>query len=1342
MKETARKILAFILSIALCISCGSTEAFAVRTKKVKVASIQCVNPKYGTITLKKGKTYQIKCKVKPAKASDKKLIYKSDRPRIVKVSKKGKLTALRKGKAVITIKSRSNKKKQKKIKVIVGTPVRKVTVKKKKIEMKKGETKDLSGFFKITPKSASNKNVVFKSDNTKVASVSKKGKLTARSDGECRIKMIAKDGSNKSASVKVRVHARYQPAETLEEADSSIELFTSDAGMLLTAYGIYDEQSDSIQISWSGLTKEGTFIIQKQNGSVYDDLAVVTDTDQYTYYLSGVEHEQLVFRVLQQTSDGMAASNHVVMDYCGTGNQKFSFSAKDSDKDGLYDYIENQLKTDPYEADTDGDGLSDYVEYIVAGTDPLLADSDLNGISDGDEDFDHDGLSNADEAARGTSLEEKDTDHDGLSDGEEVSLGTDPLNEDTDGDKLTDYLETALGTNPLEADTNGDGIADGESSYEYNYSAPYAETAVQAEISISALGKQLDSFSMQPLEEDTYLGKDLPGYLGSAYNLEMDGSFQSAQLNMSYQGYWNQKEDFEPAIYYYNEEDDTLEYVEGQYMQGNTVTAPLTHFSTYVLLNKFTVDQVWNTEIRRNDQMQQERADTDIVFVIDRSGSMSDNDRNGNRKKVVGEFINASSESERMAVVTYNTGVSVLPSEGSFAVTKEEKESMVSEINYTAKGGTDSTLGLQNALELLINNRRNDVEPGNIILLTDGKDTHESYPYETIIDSAVSNGIKIYTIGLGNSIDSDRLMELAVKTGAQYYYATNADELFEQFGNVASDIDLITDTDGDGLCDYYETHFRTSTGKFLKLDPNNKDTDGDGISDYDEVDSIVTDGDKLLYFKLKSDPSLADTDGDEIWDAEDPDPMIAWRPRKGLSQIVYNAGFNYLDGMEKDIIYSRYHAGQRDLGYCYAYDEAIVAIDSILDCEPVYFIYDGKEWMIELWKGQYGIETGGEIGVYYRDFDGQAFSQRLRDNKDKLLASLSEQFMQDMPDIIRNIITAALDEMIDKIIGNYEGIDSATNISKTAEETCRNLRRLISAQNVPFVDDLIVSSNEMVQATVNIIQSLNSKMYECVKDEDMPEISFTLMDQENHKIFSRGSQPHWWLTGFRWGILNEPKNLKMDITIKFKDLEMKDAFLYGGTVDFNPETNLTDRNNDNNGEYGLFNIRNANGSRVSSYTNVTKNNVDSVQFTFDKPLSAQPYNQTLLYPLIKANISVLTNIYNGFKSVIGCELNDPNEIDQKIEQCLRTIDHGMESARRELYEAMCRNQYLYEILNEIYKELHPFWSNFEELPRSYNKYSDETMRRGLLDYYIKVEDSVAKVTNSLFTVAKAAVSLD
>jgi hypothetical protein len=78
-------------------------------------------------------------------------------------------------------------------------------------------------------------------------------------------------------------------------------------------------------------------------------------------------------------------------------------------------------------------------------------------------DTDGDGLSDSDEATRGTNPSVADTDTDGLDDGEEVLyLATDPLDRFTDGDSLTDYEEVVIhGTDPLDADTDGDTYDDG-----------------------------------------------------------------------------------------------------------------------------------------------------------------------------------------------------------------------------------------------------------------------------------------------------------------------------------------------------------------------------------------------------------------------------------------------------------------------------------------------------------------------------------------------------------------------------------------------------------------------------------------------------------------------------------------------------------------------------------------------------------------------------------------------------------------------------------------------------------------------------------------------------------------
>lgn len=81
-----------------------------------------------------------------------------------------------------------------------------------------------------------------------------------------------------------------------------------------------------------------------------------------------------------------------------------------------------------------------------------------------------------------------------------------------------------------------------------------------------------------------------------------------------------------------------------------------------------------------------------------------------------------------------------------------------------------------------------------------------------------------------------------------------------------------------------------------------------------------------------------------------------------LNDDLKSVGFAY--DYNNDYFYSLHDCWQRDAGYCKLYDEGAPFFNMIMDCEPITFEYGGKRWLIELWKGQYGITTGAEIGVY------------------------------------------------------------------------------------------------------------------------------------------------------------------------------------------------------------------------------------------------------------------------------------------------------------------------------------------------------------------------------------------
>lgn len=82
-----------------------------------------------------------------------------------------------------------------------------------------------------------------------------------------------------------------------------------------------------------------------------------------------------------------------------------------------------------------------------------------------------------------------------------------------------------------------------------------------------------------------------------------------------------------------------------------------------------------------------------------------------------------------------------------------------------------------------------------------------------------------------------------------------------------------------------------------------------------------------------------------------------------LEDLISPLGYCY--DRCQDIISSRNDAWQRDFGYMTLFDNTASHFNMVFDYLPVYFDYAGRTWLIELWKGQYGINTGAEAGIYY-----------------------------------------------------------------------------------------------------------------------------------------------------------------------------------------------------------------------------------------------------------------------------------------------------------------------------------------------------------------------------------------
>ena len=94
----------------------------------------------------------------------------------------------------------------------------------------------------------------------------------------------------------------------------------------------------------------------------------------------------------------------------------------------------------------------------------------------------------------------------------------------------------------------------------------------------------------------------------------------------------------------------------------------------------------------------------------------------------------------------------------------------------------------------------------------------------------------------------------------------------------------------------------------------------------------------------------------------DEDGNITTKGDKGV------LGFGY--STSEKCFYATNNGWQRNFGYNELYDKTSQSIAISYDTINIYFPYEDKNWMIQLWKGQYGlILLGAEVGVYNRDKD-------------------------------------------------------------------------------------------------------------------------------------------------------------------------------------------------------------------------------------------------------------------------------------------------------------------------------------------------------------------------------------
>ena len=157
------------------------------------------------IELKAGQTYQLKPYISPSDATNKKLKYTSSDTKVAEVSASGLVTAKSEGEAKIRAAATDGSDEYAVCYVTVTgkAKVTGITLDRTSAEVKRGEKLTLNAT--VSPSYASNKKVVWKSANTKIATVDANGSVTAKAPGRTKITVTSSENSSYQASCTVTV---------------------------------------------------------------------------------------------------------------------------------------------------------------------------------------------------------------------------------------------------------------------------------------------------------------------------------------------------------------------------------------------------------------------------------------------------------------------------------------------------------------------------------------------------------------------------------------------------------------------------------------------------------------------------------------------------------------------------------------------------------------------------------------------------------------------------------------------------------------------------------------------------------------------------------------------------------------------------------------------------------------------------------------------------------------------------------------------------------------------------------------------------------------------------------
>lgn len=172
--------------------------------------IERIDVNIDNTTIQKGERKKLQVTIYPQEANSHKVQYISSNPNVATVDNEGNITAIRSGKATITVKAEENNV-QNQIEITVYSKVTNIILDQKEIYMQVGDTFQINAG--LEPEDANDKSILYSSTDSDVAVITENGIITAKKEGSTNLIASSRENPNILAECKLYVVRKMDDSE-------------------------------------------------------------------------------------------------------------------------------------------------------------------------------------------------------------------------------------------------------------------------------------------------------------------------------------------------------------------------------------------------------------------------------------------------------------------------------------------------------------------------------------------------------------------------------------------------------------------------------------------------------------------------------------------------------------------------------------------------------------------------------------------------------------------------------------------------------------------------------------------------------------------------------------------------------------------------------------------------------------------------------------------------------------------------------------------------------------------------------------------------------------------------